>query len=279
MPSIGKRNSLKIVRAAPPGLYLDGVELGEILLPGKLVPRGVQPKDLVDVFIYTDSEDRLVATTEVPLAEVGEFAALKVVGINRNAGAFLNWGLSKDLLLPFREQEKPVRIGQNVFVYVYLDPVTNRVAASARVNRFLDREAPEWRAGQPVNLQIASRSPLGYNAIIEGCYRGLLYNDRTSAPLEIGQKVKGFIRSVRPEGKIDLSLDAPGSRTRVAPLTTQILQALRENGGQLPLDDSTPPETIRAKFNVSKNVFKQALGALYKRRRIEFTNPGIRSTD
>lgn len=279
MPSIGKRNSLKIVRAAPPGLYLDAAELGEILLPGKLVPRNVQLKDLVDVFIYTDSEDRLVATTETPLAEVGEFAALKVVSVNRNVGAFLDWGLSKDLLLPYREQERPPRVGDKIFVAVCLDPVSNRVVASARISRYLQREIPEeWKPGQPVNLQIAGTSPLGYNAIIEGCYRGLLYKDRTNAPLEIGQKLKGFIRAIRDGGKVDLSLDGPGARQQVTPLTTLILNAMRENGGTLPYDDSADPGIIRQKFNISKNVFKQALGNLYKRKRIEFTNPGIKLT-
>src|SRR6185436_9171258 len=134
MAAIGKRNTLKIVRSSQPGLYLDGGELGEILLPGKFIPKNVQPKDLLDVFIYLDSEDRLVATTETPLAEVDEFAALKVVSVNRNVGAFLDWGLSKDLLLPFREQNGPVRIGQKIVVYVYLDPTSNRIVASSRLN-------------------------------------------------------------------------------------------------------------------------------------------------
>src|SRR6478736_3932089 len=143
MATIGKRNTLKVVREAPPGLYLDGGELGEILLPGKFIPRDLKPKDLLNVFIYLDSEDRLVATTETPLAEVGEFAALKVVGVNRNVGTFLNWGLAKDLLLPFREQEKPLRIGQHVVVYVYLDLQSNRIVASARLGQHLSKEEPK----------------------------------------------------------------------------------------------------------------------------------------
>jgi uncharacterized protein len=274
MAAIGKRNTLGIVRAAPPGLYLDGGELGEILLPGKLIPKNVQPKDLLDVFIYLDSEDRLVATTETPLAEVGEFAALKVIGINRNVGAFLDWGLSKDLLLPFREQDKPLRIGQRVAVYIYLDPQSTRIVASARLGRHLSREEPLYRPNHPVNLLIVGKTPLGYNCIVENSHRGLLYNDRVHAPLQIGQKIKGFVTAVRPGGKIDLSLDAGGYK-RVAPLTTQILEALQQNGGKLPFDDSTPPEAIRAKFNVSKKAFKQALGALYKKRRVRFESPGV----
>ncbi len=278
MAAIGKRNTLRIVRAAPPGLYLDGGELGEILLPGRLIPTNVQPKDLLDVFIYLDSEDRLVATTETPLAEVGEFAALKVIGVNRNVGAFLDWGLSKDLLLPFREQEKPPRIGQIVAVYVYLDPQSNRIVASARLGRHLSQSAPVYRDNQPVNLLITSQTPLGYSAIVDSAHRGLLYHDRVHTPLQIGQKLKGFVTAVRPGGKIDLSLDAGGYK-RVAPLTTTIVEALQKNGGKLPFDDATPPEAIRAKFNVSKKAFKQALGALYKKRKIRFAPPGIELID
>lgn len=274
MAAIGKRNTLKIVRSSQPGLYLDGGELGEILLPGKYIPKNVQPKDLLDVFVYLDSEDRLVATTETPLAEVGDFAALKVVGLNRNVGAFLDWGLEKDLLLPFREQDKPLRIGQRVVVFVYLDAQSNRIVASARLGRHLSKEKAKYRDGQPVNLLVTSKTPLGYNTIIENAHRGLLYHDRVHRPLQIGEKIKGFVTTVRPDGRIDLSLDQGGYK-RVAPLTTQITEALKANGGKLPFDDSTPPEVIRAKFNVSKNAFKQALGALYKKRRIQFAPPGI----
>ena len=274
MAAIGKRNTLKIVRAAPPGLYLDGGELGEILLPGKFIPKNIQPKDLLDVFLYLDSEDRLVATTETPLAEVGEFAALKVVSFNRNVGAFLDWGLAKDLLLPFREQDKPLRVGQRVTVYIYLDAQSNRIVASARLGRHLSREEPKYGPNQPVKLLITSQTPLGYNAVVDNSHRGLLYHDRVHRPLQIGEKIQGFVTAVRPGGKIDLSLDAGGYK-RVAPLTDKILEALKENGGKLPFNDSTAPEAIRAKFGVSKKSFKQALGALYKKRRIQFAPPGI----
>jgi predicted RNA-binding protein (virulence factor B family) len=275
MATIGKRNTLKIIREAPPGLYLDGGELGEILLPGKFIPRGLKPKDLLNVFIYLDSEDRLVATTETPLAEVGEFAALKVIGINRNVGAFLNWGLAKDLLLPFGEQTGPLRIGQKIVVFVLLDTTSNRIIASARLNRHLSQEAPLYQPGQAVNILVVNKSPLGYNAIVENSHRGLLYGDRTTAPLETGQRLKAYIRNVRLGGKIDLSLDPPGAYKQIPSITGQILEALETNGGKLDFDDSTQPEAIRAKFNVSKNTFKRALAALYKKRRICFTNPGI----
>jgi predicted RNA-binding protein (virulence factor B family) len=278
MAMIGKRNTLSIVRASAPGLYLDGGELGEILLPGRYIPRDLKPKDKLDVFVYRDSEDRLVATTETPLATVGEFAHLKVISVNRNIGAFLDWGLSKDLLLPFREQESPVRAGDSVIVHIGLDEKTNRIVASTRLNRHLSRDTPTYRNGQAVNLLIIGRTPLGYNAIIENAHRGLLYHDNLTAPILPGQKMKGFVRTVRPNGKIDLSLDASGYK-RVAPLRDQIVQALEGSGGCLAFDDDSPPDEIRQKFGVSKKAFKQALGKLYKERRIRFKNPGIELLD
>jgi predicted RNA-binding protein (virulence factor B family) len=278
MAVIGKRNILSIVRASAPGLYLDGGELGEILLPGRYIPRDLAPKDKLDVFVYRDSEDRLVATTETPHAMVGEFAYLKVISVNRQIGAFLDWGLAKDLLLPFREQDIPVRAGQRVVVCVCLDVKTDRILATTRLNRHLNRETPAYRNGQPVNLLITGKTPLGYNAIVENAHRGLLYHDNLAAPLEAGQKLKGFVRTVRPGGKIDLSLDASGYK-RVAALTDQIVQALERNGGHLNFDDDSSPEAIRQKFGVSKKAFKQALGKLYKARRIRFQNPGIELLD
>jgi uncharacterized protein len=274
MAIIGKRNTLSILRASTPGLYLDGGELGEILLPIRYVPKDLGATVKLDVFVYRDSEDRLVATTETPLAMVGEFACLKVVSVNQNVGAFLDWGLVKDLLLPFREQEFPVRAGERVVVYVCLDEKTNRILATTRLNRHLNRDTPAYRNGQPVNLLITGRTPLGYNAIVENMHRGLLYHDNLATPLATGQKLKGFVRTVRPGGKIDLSLDASGYK-RVAALTDQIVQALQRNGGRLTFDDDSSPETIRQKFGVSKKAFKQALGKLYKARCIRFTKPGI----
>lgn len=278
MANIGKRNTLSIVRESAPGLYLNGVELGEILLPGKYIPRNLKQGDKLDVFVYLDSEDRLVATTETPLAIVGEFAFLKVVGLHPRVGAFLDWGLEKDLLLPFREQDRPVRLHQKIIVAVYLDPTTNRIVASTRLSRHLSHDTPVYREGQPVNLLITSATPLGYNAIVENAHRGLLYRDNLSAPLEMGQKVKGFVRAVKPNGKIDLRLDASGYK-RVLPLQVQIVQALENNSGKLAFDDSSSPEAIRKTFGVSKGAFKQALGALYKSRRIRFLNPGIELLD
>jgi predicted RNA-binding protein (virulence factor B family) len=278
MAAIGQRNLLPVVRTSTPGLYLDGGPLGEILLPRRYIPRNAAPGDLLDVFIYRDSEDRLVATTETPHAAVGEFACLKVISVNRQIGAFLDWGLGKDLLLPFREQDLPVRPGQQVVVFIYVDPKTDRIVATTRLNRHLNRTPPNYRPGQPVQLVIVGKTPLGYNAIVENAHLGLLYHNDLSIALKPGQKVKGFVRTVRPGGKIDLNLDASGYQ-RVASLTDQILEALARNGDRLDLDDDSSPAVIRERFGVSKKAFKQALGALYKSRRIRFLNPGIELLD
>ncbi len=278
MAAIGKRNTLSIVRESAPGLYLSGGELGEILLPRRYIPRALQQGDKLDVFVYLDSEDRLVATTERPLATVGEFACLEVVSVNPRVGAFLNWGLAKDLLLPFREHENPVRVGQKVVVFIYLDPKTHRIVASARLQRHLSRDTPSYAHGQRVKLLITGQTPLGYHAIVNQAHRGLLYRDQMAAPLTVGQELIGFVRTVHLNGKIDLSLDASGYQ-RVASLQQQIVSALERAGGRLAFDDDSSPEAIRDVFGVSKKAFKQALGALYKRRRIRFAKPGVELLD
>ena len=278
MAILGKRNTLSIVRESAPGLYLDGGELGEILLPGRYIPANLKPKDKLDVFIYRDSEDRLVATTESPLAAVGEFAAMKVVSINDRVGAFLDWGLAKDLLLPFREQERMVRVGQRVVVFVYVDPKTQRIVASSRLHRHLSQERPLYRNSHPVSLLITGATQLGYQAIVENAHSGLLYRDNITTPLQIGQRLQGFVRNIRENDQIDLSLDAAGYK-RVASLTDQIVKALEASDGKLGFDDDSSPEAIRQMFSVSKKAFKQALGKLYKTRRIQFTKPGIQLLD
>jgi predicted RNA-binding protein (virulence factor B family) len=283
MVRIGARNTLRVVRETFSGLYVDGGELGEILLPGRLIPRipdadGVARTpvagDELEVFIYRDSEDRLVATTETPLAEVGGFAAMRVKDLHPRAGAFLDWGLSKDLLLPYREQRPHVSVGEVVVVAVQLDGETGRVFASTDLERFLSRARPPYRDGDAVDLLVYAESDLGYNAIVDNRFRGLLYRTNLAGPLALGSRFKGFVRTVREDGKLDLSLDASGYG-RVAPLTETILDQLARAGGRLNFDDSSDPEAIRARFGASKKAFKQALGALYRARRIAFTNPGI----
>jgi predicted RNA-binding protein (virulence factor B family) len=273
--ALGKRSALRVVRIATPGVYLDGGALGEILLPGRYVARGTLAGETVDVFVHRDSEDRLVATTETPRATAGEFAALRVVGVNPRVGAFLDWGLSKDLLLPIREQARRVQVGEWVVVRVLVDPRTDRLIASSRLARHLDLVPPAYREGQPVELLITGRTELGYNAIVAGAHRGLLYHNELPGPIEVGQKLEGFVRAVRPDGKIDLSLH-PAGYGRIAPLQAHILEALSFHGGKLTLGDHSSPQEIREAFGASKKAFKQAIGALYRERRIVIADGEIR---
>ena len=275
MAILGKRNSLPIIRQAPPGFYLDGGTHGEILLPGRYLPGGGKPGENVEVFVYRDSEDRLVATTETPLAAVGEFAFLRVVSETPSIGAFLDWGLEKDLLLPRREYAGGIREGRHTLVYVMLDERSDRIVATARLDRHLDLTPPSYSEGQAVKLIIESETPLGYRAIINGAHTGLLYRAECGGPLSAGQSLDGFIRAIRPDGKIDLRLDPEGHR-RLAPLSGQILAALKAAGGRLPYHDGSSPEAIREALGMSKKAFKQAIGVLYRERRIIIEPDGIR---
>lgn len=275
MADLGKRNQLPVLREASPGLYLDGGSHGDILLPRRYVPADARPGTTLDVFVYRDSEDRLVATTETPRAMVGDFAFLEVVSWDQSLGAFLDWGLPKDLLLPRREQAASVRPGDWIVVHVSLDERSDRIVASARLNRALSRTPPDYPPYHPVTLLIAEESPLGYNAIVENAHRGLLYRAEVGGVLRIGQRLPGFVRAVRPNGRLDLALDRAGFQ-RIGPLTEQILAALEAKNGRLPYHDRTPPEEIRAAFGVSKKAFKQAVGTLYRQRLIELEPAGLR---
>lgn len=275
MAKIGKRNILWVLRIATPGVYLDGGDRGEILLPGRYVPKGTMVGESFDVFVHRDSEDRLVATTETPRAMVGEFAPLRVVSTNPSIGAFLDWGLSKDLLLPIREQSRRVSPGDWVVAYIFLDLKTDRIVATTRLNRHLNVTPPEYAVGQPVELLVTGGTTLGYNAIIADAHMGLLYHNDLPGPLKVGQKIDGYIRSVRPDGKIDLTIN-PAGYEKVAPLKEQVLEALTAKGGSLPLNDASTPEEIRNAFGVSKKAFKQAIGALYRERKIVIEDKGIR---
>jgi predicted RNA-binding protein (virulence factor B family) len=278
MAVLGQRNLLAVLREAPPGLYLDGGTLGEILMPKRYITPGDGPGSELDVFVYLDSEDRLVATTEQPYVKVGGFALLQVVGVSPGVGAFLDWGLSKDLLLPMREQGRRVRSREWVVVAVAIDPISGRIYASTRLDRHLDRTPANYRAGQAVDLLVAEQTPLGFKAIIEEAHWGLLYQGEMATPLAIGQRIQGFIRTIREDGKIDLSLDQAGYQ-RVAPLTGEILKALKANGGRLEFNDQSSPEAIRETFGVSKKAFKQALGALLRQRQIRFEGGGVEWVD
>lgn len=275
---LGKINRLIILRDSDHGFYLDGGELGEILLPNREVPEDVEQGDEVEVFISRDSEDRIVATSSRPVCEVGDFVMLEVKAVNRKIGAFLDWGYPKDLLLPFREQLRRVKPGEKVLVHVYLDEVSNRIVASARTNRFLNKRRPEYDIADEVSLLIQEETPLGYMAIIDGQFRGLLHRERVSRTLRVGEKYDGYIAALKPDEKIDLSLEPIGYR-RVTTLGDRIMAELDEEGGKLPFGDKTAPEEIRNQFGVSKKAFKQALGALYRERKIKVAPDSIEKAD
>jgi predicted RNA-binding protein (virulence factor B family) len=274
MAQLGKRNLLTVVRSAAPGLYLDGGARGEILLPGKFIPTGAVVGGKVEVFVYRDSEDRLVATTEQPLAELGELAYLRVAGINPRVGVFLEWGLEKDLLLPMREMDGPVNPGDRVVVMVVLDERTDRLIASARFNRRLDQKPPHYHEGESVRLMVASKSPLGFNLVVNNAHRGLIYHTDIIGPLKVGDVVPGYIRAIRPDGKLDLALGQAGHR-RIGPMSEKVLEVLTARGGRLPYHDNSLPEEIRDVFGMSKKAFKQAIGALFKERKIMIDPDGI----
>ncbi len=270
----GRYNTLKVVKYVDFGVYLDGAEMGEILLPARYVPEVCDVGEDLEVFIYLDSEDRIIATTEKPYAQVGEFAMLRVNAVN-NVGAFLDWGLMKELLVPFREQKMDMVAGRSYLVYVYLDPDSKRIAASAKLEKFLDNVIPEYKVGEEVSLIIESESELGYNAIINHTHRGILYHDELPAPLNKGQQIKAFIKKVRDDKKIDLSLYRPGYE-QVDGISQMILDRLKEAGGFLPFTDKSDAALIFDHFTISKKVFKKAIGALYRQRRILLEEKGLR---
>lgn len=266
MLNIGKINRLEVVKSVDFGLYLDGGEAGEILLPSRYVPAGCAPGDPLDVFIYRDSEDRLIATTETPYAMVDQCAYLKVVAINR-IGAFLDWGLPKDLLVPFSEQHKPMQVGYSYVVYLYLDGETNRIAASTRLYDHLSEKSFYFKPQQAVDLLVSKRTEMGYQAVVDGTHLGLIYNNEIFQPLRIGQKLRGYIKQIRPDRKIDLCLQLDDQRTRNA-LASRILDYLQAHDGTSTLTDKSPPEAIYKAFGVSKKKYKKELGGLYRSKRI-----------
>ena len=274
MVEIGKVNTLEVVRETDNGFYLDGRELGEILMPRKFITDEVRTQVWADVFVYTDSEDRLVATTEKPFAMVGEFAFLKVVGTSK-FGAFLDWGLPKNLLVPFGEQRAKMTENGNYLVYVYLDLLTNRIAASAKINKYLDNTPPEYTPGQEVQLLIAEETDLGYKAIVNNLHWGMLYRDQLYQEIEPGQRMVGYVNKIRDDEKIDLLAEKPGYE-KVDAISQKILDELKQNRGFMAVSDKTSPDMINAMFGISKKNFKKAIGSLYKQRLITFDSDGIR---
>ena len=265
---IGRINRMRVVKLVNFGAYLDGEDLGEILLPKRFVPKGCQPEDVLQVFLYADSEDRLVATTDRPKVQVGEAAYLKVKQQN-DVGTFMDWGLGKDLLVPFNEQAWPMHPGRSSVVYCYLDSQTNRIAGSTRFNRHLQEDGRgDFEPGQEVKLMIATRTQLGYKVIINNTHLGLIFKSEVFGDLKYGQQLKAYIKSVRREdGKIDLALQRSSGEVRDQ-LEDKILAYLRAHDGVSRITDKSPPALIYKTFNASKAIFKKALGRLYKKRRV-----------
>lgn len=266
MIEIGKMNSLHVVKSLDHGIYLDGEDLGEILMPSRYVPENCKVGDSLEVFIYLDSADLLLATTETPYVMVGECAYLKVVDVNQ-AGAFLDWGLPKDLLVPYSEQITPLKIGQSYTVLVYLDKNSNRIAATQKLDSHLSEEAQYFKPGQSVDLLIFGKTDLGYKAVINNTHIGLIYKNEVFQPLTHGEKLKGYIKTIRPDRKIDLCLQLSGKTVRDE-LEEKIIYHLRENDGASTLTDKSSPEDIYSTFGVSKKNYKKAIGRLYKNKSI-----------
>ncbi|MBV2207132.1 MAG: GntR family transcriptional regulator [Pseudomonas sp.] len=268
MAAIGRYNSMQVVKHTGFGLYLDGGADGEILLPKRYIPKNTPTEvdDWLNVFVYLDSEDKLIATTDKPKVQVGEFASLKVVEINR-VGLFLDWGLPKDLLLPHSEEKRPLQVGDYCVVYVYVDKRTRRITATARLDRYLDRTPPDYAIGEAVDLLVVETTELGFKAIINGQHWGLIHKNEAFKFLRPGMQERGFIKELRADCKISLSLQPVGSEALDA-LQALILQKLEEGQGVLALSDKSPAEEIARQFGVSKGNFKKAIGGLYKQGRI-----------
>lgn len=268
MALIGRYNSLQVVKHTDFGLYLDGGADGEILLPKRYIPKDTpsEVEDWLNVFIYLDSDDKLIATTEKPKVQVGEFASLKVLEIN-SIGIFLDWGLSKDLLLPYSEEKRSLEAGQYCVVHVYLDKHTRRITATARLDRYLDVRPAAYHVGQAVDLLVAEATDMGFKAIINNQHWGLIHKNEVFKFLRSGMREKGFIKELRADGKISLSLQPVGQEAANS-LHEKILQQLQDNGGTLAVSDKSPPEVISSLFGVSKGNFKKAIGALYKQGQI-----------
>lgn len=278
MAHIGERAQLTILRESSPGFFLDsGGELGEVLLPRNETIGTATVGDQVDVFIHCDSEDRPIATMKRPKVMPGEFACLECIATTA-IGSFMDWGLAKDLFVPFREQNNRLDVGKSYVVYVYVDANSDRIVASRRLNRHFSKEAPDYEPGQEVDLIVYAKTDLGYKAIINGKHSGVLFANQVFRKLAPGEPVKGYITQVRPDGKIDLTLEAPG-RTRIDDLESRIEAELQHRGGHWELCDSSPPEEINAALGVSKKAFKQATGALFRKRKITIGKDGIRLTE
>ena len=275
MTEVGKYNILPILRSVDFGVYLDGGELGEILLPQRYLPEGSRVGDAVEVFVYYDSEDRVIATTERPYAQVGEFAVLKVNSVNP-VGVFLDWGLaSKELLVPFREQRAEMFPGKYYVVYLYVDEVSGRIVATAKINRFLQKTPVDYTLNQEVSLLVSQETELGFKVIVDNAHWGMIYHNEIFKPVHRGDRLTGYVTHIRADEKVDVALQ-PVGYGGVDSLAQGILDAIRKNDGFLRFNDKSDAGEIAAAFGCSKKNFKKAVGALYRQRLIEILDDGIR---
>ena len=264
---LGEYNTLFINRFVDFGAYLSDDEGNEVLLPKRYLAGEEELDDNIEVFVYNDSENRPVATTEQPFATVGQFALMRVKAVNA-IGAFLDWGLvAKDLLVPFSEQRVRMQAGRSYIVYIYLDPTSQRIVASAKLDKFLDKSQPSYYHRQKVDVLIVQQQEIGYRVILDGKHWGMIYNNELYQPVNIGEHHMGFIKQVRDDGKIDVTL-AKIEKMRVDDVADEILDYLRQNGGSMTLNDKSSPDEIMRTFNCSKKDFKKALGLLYKQHKI-----------
>ncbi|MBL4829253.1 MAG: GntR family transcriptional regulator [Aliivibrio sp.] len=275
MIKIGQNNSFEVVKVMDFGVFLDGKEFGNILLSSRYVPENTKLGDQVDAFIFYDSDREVVATTETPIAQVGQWGVMNIVGAN-SYGAFADWGIiKKDLLIPFSEQINRLVEGQNVLIYVYTDNASGRIVGTTKFNRYLDKTAVNYQAGREVDLLIAEVTDLGYKAIVNGEHWGLIFKTEAYGKLFIGKKLKGYIKNVRSDGKIDLSLQKLGTE-RMDDLSEKVMSSLNKKDGFIPVSDKSTPEEIFAVFRTSKGTFKKTIGGLYKQGLITIEKEGIR---
>lgn len=270
---IGKENELTVARIVDFGVYLADEKGNEVLLPSRYITDPPVVGDKMNLFVYTDSEDRPVATTEHPFAQVGEFAFLDVVAVNR-IGAFLDWGLMKDLLCPFREQKVKMNVGMQYLVYLYLDDASQRVVCSAKIEKFLGNTPPEYKRGQKVKALVYKHTELGYLCIVDNLHQGMVYESSLYAPLEIGSEVEAHVAKVRRDGKIDLVAGA-AAMERSSAVAEKLLRMLEQNSGFVPLTDKSSPEAISLALHCSKKDFKKAVGHLLKQGKIRVEDSGV----
>jgi len=274
---IGQYNTLRINRTVDFGAYLIDEDTHEVLLPRRYLTPDMHVGDTVTVFVYNDSENRPVATTEHPYATVGDFALLRVKAVNQ-VGAFMDWGLvAKDLLVPFNEQRVDMKAGRSYVVRVYLDPASQRIVASAKLGRFLNATPPHYYHRQRVQLLVTQRTELGYRVIVEGQHWGQIYENEIRQQVNVGDSLTGFVRQVRPDGKVDVTL-AKIEKMRVDDLADEVEQYLNEHNGTMTITDKSTPEEIQQAFNCSKKDFKKALGQLYKSHKVTLGDNEVKLT-